>query len=151
MHSRFGRLCTSVLKKMKKLLLCLAFAILANQVYAVNFKVVATLPEGQDGGYGFIRVADTDHNGYNELIFSVHKGLGVFFIVDYNYSPYNQYVFAETLAYGGNYIPWSVGYLDNDSLTDIIIQGGSTADSFLIFESRAYNSYPDSIVWRGGD
>lgn len=134
---------------MKKLLLCLAFAILANQVYAVNFKVVATLPEGQDGDYGFIRAIDSNNSGNPELIFNVHKGLGVYFVAAYEYTPINNYSFAETLATGGDHIFWNAGYIDDDSLTDIIMQG-TTADSFLVYESRTYNIYPDSIVWGGG-
>jgi len=128
---------------MKKYLLILFVAFVVSQGFAFNFKTVATLPEGQDGYYGFIRVFDTNHNGLKELIFNSYRGLGNWYIIDYEYALNNQYSILDTIAfyYGDG---WTLGYIDNDSLADIIIQ---RRDTIIVFESPSYDSCPTKKVW----
>jgi hypothetical protein len=115
--------------------------------YSAQFKVISNINEGQDGGYGFVRIVDTNYNGKPELIFNTYKGIGNWYVIDYEYAETNQYFQLDTLSfyYGTS---WDVGNLDDDSLMDIVMQN-KKGDSIVVFESPSLDSCPTVKVWSG--
>jgi len=108
---------------------------------------------------------DCNHNGLNELIFRTGNRLEPNNPIRWTvleYRPYNQYVvvFADTAAPApyppgittGNFHPYDVGDIDNDSLTDLV---GRNLDiipdtEYAIVatqESPNYFYFPESLSW----
>ncbi len=126
---------------MKKLLI-LTFMI--ETVSGLNFKPVSYFDNGVPYSMGRVRAFDSNHDGFNELVFYGKHRLGEpFRTVFYKYSPWNRYVCADSFMGSIGILPWAIGYLDNDSLTDLV----TTACSLLVFESPDFYSYPKSKVW----
>ena len=71
---------------MRKLLYIYLVILFYGLAYSAQFKVISTINEGQDGGYGFIRAFDTNHNGSSELVFNSYRGLGNWYVIDYEYN-----------------------------------------------------------------
>lgn len=124
-----------------------------------HLKRIAFLPSGARGEW--VLCADTDHNGFNELIFL----MGSFTSPDrweiWEHRPMNQYelVFADTSRYPyppgihtGNLDPNDVGDIDRDSLTDLLgpnfeRANDSTYNVVTTQESPNILSYPRNLSW----
>lgn len=109
-----------------------------SHLWSISYKQIAYIPKGQFVCFGFIRAFETNHNELNEIIFTTNYNT-----LDYEYRAINKYVLANTLVYQW-YLFWDVGFLDYDSLCDIIVQG---AESIRVYESPDYNLYPTNYVW----
>ncbi|MEO0115712.1 MAG: hypothetical protein ABIK93_09620, partial [candidate division WOR-3 bacterium] len=123
---------------------------------ALRMKRVVYLPHGLD--YAYILCADTDHNDSNEIIFTTYPPTRWEI---WEYRPINQYqlVYADTGAYPyppgittGNFLPWDVGDIDQDSFTDLLgpnyeRANDSTYNVVTTQESPNYSSYSESLSW----
>ncbi|NPV14865.1 T9SS type A sorting domain-containing protein [candidate division WOR-3 bacterium] len=140
---------------MSKLISLLLFpSILLAQIGLWRIKRTVYLPYGLGGAY--ILCADTDHNGFNEIIFRTR-----FLWQIYEHFPFNNYqqVYADTGAYPyppgietGNFEPYDVGFLDQDGFTDLVGPNIRNANDSLynvvtIQESPDSSSYPESLSW----
>ncbi len=133
--------------KFKYTLICVIF-FLTGISAAINLKQIAYLPKGIYAGGGFVRVFDTNHNGLPEVILAYYNPPAQpDSLLFYEYRPVNKYEIVIALS-GNNYYSWDIGYIDNDNLTDIIVQG-PTNETLRVYESGDYNSYPESLVWIG--
>jgi len=108
---------------------------------ALNFRKVAEFPMGAMAikPFGF----DTDHDGNQNLILSpVYSYLPIYI---YEHIGYDHYVLEDTIIW--SYL-WDVGYLDTDSLIDMIGTIGEWPYRLYVYESPTYNSNPINIVWQ---
>ena len=122
----------------------------------------------QSGQYtksdGYTLCWDTDHDGSNELVFARVIGMYVSAWMVWEYRPMNLYelVYADTGAYPlppgittGNFRPYDVGDIDQDSLTDLVgpnddkpLNPDSTRYNVVTTqESPNYSFYPESLSW----
>ncbi|MEO0162469.1 MAG: VCBS repeat-containing protein [candidate division WOR-3 bacterium] len=114
------------------------FILIIGYSNGISFRKVAELP---DGGIEKALAFDTDHDGYQNLLYS-----GDSCVYIWEYSPYDYY-FLETTAK----LSWiyDIGYLDNDSLVDMT---GSLESIYpyplYVYESPTYYSNPTNIVWQ---
>jgi hypothetical protein len=142
-------------------ILCSFFSLLHAQL---RMKRVYFLQSGQYTESAGMPVCwDSDHNGFNEVIFRTGTISGSLRWEVWECHPYNHYelVFADTGAYPyppgittGNFRPNDVGDIDQDSLTDLV---GPNVDKHLnpdtvyyvvtTQESPNYTFYPESLSW----
>ena len=116
-----------------------------------------------DESYGKLICCDSDHDGLNEVIFAtgtIYPSNPLRWEV-WEYRSMNRYefVFADTGAYPyppgittGNFRPFDVGDIDNDSLTDLLgFNRDKTPESLYTViatqETPNYLSYPESLSW----
>jgi len=121
-------------------------------------KQIFYLPYGAKWAYVICK--DTDHNDSYEMIFSPDAPFNRWEI--WEHRPINQYqlVYADTGMYPpqriitGNFLPWDVGDIDGDSLTDLLgpnQDGPANPDTIYNVvttqESPNYLSPPESLSW----
>jgi len=94
---------------------------------------------------GLTKAYDTNHDSNLELIFYVNNSK--YFVADYEYASFNQYLFADTLKQGKWWLQWAFGDFNNNTYTDMLISGPSI-DTINIYESSSYNTYPKNYVTR---
>jgi hypothetical protein len=87
-------------------------------------------------GFGNMLMFDSNHNNIKELVYS---GTGFLYFIEISG---NEYEIVHTIE--GFYNPIAVGDIDNDRLADLVVQQGNFV---LVFESKDYLSFPDSVVW----
>ncbi|MEO0095053.1 MAG: T9SS type A sorting domain-containing protein [candidate division WOR-3 bacterium] len=113
---------------------------LMNIANSLNFRLVAVIPSDADVElFGF----DTDHDGKQNLIFCSAVVLPMQF---WEYIGFDRYILEDTAQ-------WSqlcdVGYLDSDSLVDMVGNRNAVAPwPLYVYESPTYNSNPTNIVWQ---
>lgn len=99
--------------------------------------IVAELPPVL---YGQIAFGDTDHDGWNEIVFYVNDDL-VFKYWIMEEQGNNTY----TLEYEGPpLVPYATGDLDGDGKSEII---GQRSYQIQVYESADASSYPTQLVW----
>jgi len=141
---------------MRKVVFILIFLSLVIKLYSYwRIKRLLFSPIGGTASYPI--VVDSDHNGYNEIIFSIYRCWQI-----WEYRPINQYylVYADTGGYPGNipgietgnFEPKDVGDIDQDGLVDLVGPNVENVnDSFFPLvttqESPDYHSYPESLSW----
>ncbi|MEO0118765.1 MAG: FG-GAP-like repeat-containing protein [candidate division WOR-3 bacterium] len=141
---------------MRKIIFILIFLSLVIKLYSYwRIKRILFSPIGGTASYPI--VVDSDHNGYNEIIFSIYRCWQI-----WEYRPINQYylVYADTGGYPGNipgietgnFEPKDVGDIDQDGLVDLVGPNVENVnDSFFSLvttqESPDYHSYPESLSW----
>ena len=124
-------------------------------------KRICFLQTGNHDELCYLVCYDSDHDGLNEIIIEkiVATYISAWMILEYQ--PINRYefVFADTGAYPyplgittGNFRPYDVGDIDQDSLTDLVgPNNDQTQDSMYNVvttqESPNYSSYPESLSW----
>jgi len=122
----------------------------------LRLKRIASLPFGADRAY--VLCYDTNHNDSNEIIFATYPP-NRWEIREYR--PWNQYqlVYADTGVYPyppgittGNFVPYDVGDIDQDSLTDLLgpnyeRANDTTYNVVTTQESPNYNFYPENLSW----
>jgi len=140
--------------------LCLFISFLQAQLM---MKRICFLQSGPDDELTNLICYDSNHNGLNELIFEKVLWTYVSAWIVWEYRPFNRYelVFADTGAYPyppgietGNFLPYDVGDIDQDSLTDLLgpnVEKLLNPDSIYYVvttqESPNYSSYPESLSW----
>jgi hypothetical protein len=119
---------------------------LAVQGQGLNFKRVSYLPQGIVWGYGYLQAGDWNRDGYQELAFLTAFG-SVYNMAFYGYRPYNRYVLLDSSVHRP--MPWAAGFLDNDSLYDVITQATDTNGNncISVFEQPDPFSLPTRLVW----
>jgi hypothetical protein len=133
--------------------------VLVSTVHALMMKRVCFL---QAGPYiaprSYPICVDSDHNGLNEIIFFTQFPTRWEI---WEYRPMNQYqlVYADTGVYPyppgiepGNFSPYDVGDIDQDSLVDLLgpnyeRANDTTYNVVTTQESPAINSYPENLSW----
>jgi len=118
--------------------------------WAVSFKQVARIPVGLCAGGGRVKGMDANHNGQNDLIFgaSFYRRGYVAFV---EHAGWNQYALTDSIVPIDRDFSWDIGYLDNDSLVDVITQHydpDSITRNIAVFEAPDRDSYPTRRVWR---
>jgi hypothetical protein len=117
------------------------------QASALSFKQVGYIPFGVSSIYGYIKGLDTNHDGFQDLVFTakivpMQNG----HIVFYGYRPFNRYVFEDSV--GPTSLFWDIGDLDGDSLMDVVAQGTDTYPTTVrVFEPSNYWTFPKIKVW----
>jgi len=114
-------------------------------VHGLSFKQVAYIPSGITWSEGYIRGMDVNNDGLEDLMFRTYMG-GWQGTVFWGYRPYNRYVFEDSAEWA--YF-WDVGYLDSDSLMDIITQYATAPNDVYIrvYEQPARGFFPRVPVW----
>ena len=87
-------------------------------------------------GFGNMLMFDCNHNNKKELIYARS---GVLYFLEVSGKEYKI-----VYQLNGFYNPIAVGDIDNDKLTDLVVQEGN---SVKVFENKSYFSFPDSVVW----
>ncbi|MEO0127455.1 MAG: hypothetical protein ABIL44_06885, partial [candidate division WOR-3 bacterium] len=104
----------------------------------ISFREVTKIP-----GCGFLMPAlcyDTDHDGYQNLFFGSRKA---YF---WEHIGFDRYFLEDSTLTSELY---DVGYLDADSLVDIVgNENGLWPYPLYVYESSTYNSNPTNIVWQ---
>ena len=138
---------------MNRILLLIALTSLA-QAQMINLRKIAYLSRGACGSYTRVKVFDANHNGKNDVIFQgtwSEEGIGaVGRVLFYENTALDKYDLRDSIYVCTCPSFYDIGYLDNDSLTDAVVQcnlGGVTSYA-VVFESRDYYSYPTQIVWQ---
>ncbi len=126
-----------------------------------RIKRIVLLPSGlYTGSDGIPICCDSDHDGLNEIIFSTAIPTR-WEIWEHHPYIFNQYqlVYADTGAYPyppgittGNFRPFDVGDIDNDSLIDLLGPNYERANDTTFYiittqESPKYHSYPENLSW----
>ncbi len=118
-----------------------------------NFKQTGYITKGIAGSWGFIRCLDANRDNNDDLIFSAVTR-DSFSTLFYSYRQWDRYSLVDSLQWHKNRrgISWDVGYLDNDSLYDMVVKrtDPDTAPYYLIeiYEARTDTSFPKKLVWR---
>ncbi len=135
-----------------KRLSCLLIVLgaIASSALGLNFRQVAYIPLGNVWSYGYIKGADINHDGFEDLVFStVMAPSDSIRIVFYGFRPFNRYVFQDSIRIPSLF--WDIGDLDGDSLIDLVTQRGDSAGVGKIFvqiyEPTNYWSFPKVPVW----
>ena len=130
----------------KTFLLSLFILALVGEVGAISFRQIAYIPKGMTWGYGYIRGADMNHDGFQDLAFSATVQPLTGGILYYGYRPFNRYVSEDSFPRA---VFWDVGYLDQDSLLDIAAQAwdSSNITYVRVYESASRDSFPMQLVW----
>ncbi len=88
-------------------------------------------------GFGNMLMFDCNHNNKKEFIYA---RTGVLYFIEVSGK---EYKIVHQL--NGFYNPIAVGDIDNDELTDLVVQEGNFVK---VFENKNYFSFPDSAVWK---
>jgi len=125
--------------------LCLVLG-LTLPLRSLSFKQVGYFPLGINDGRGYIKGADINHDGFQDLAFTTQfLPMDSFRIAYYGYRPYNRYVFEDSSRQRSLF--WDLGDLDGDSLIDVVAQGDTYPTSIRVFEPCNYWSFPKIRVW----
>ncbi|MCK5561904.1 MAG: hypothetical protein KAJ51_14995, partial [Thermoplasmata archaeon] len=137
---------TIVLKKKvnMKFLIIILIINLYTLTYGISFRKVTEIPSGADERtFGF----DTDQDGKQNLVFgSPGNGSLDFGMHFWEHIGFDRYFLEDTARWSQLY---DVGYLDNDSLVDMV--GNRNAIDpwpLYVYESPTQNSNPTNIVWQ---
>jgi hypothetical protein len=122
--------------------LILNIGFLLGSAYGLNFKQVAYIPSGMMWNGGCIKGYDFNHDGYQNLAFSIGSPP---IIVYYGYRSFNRYVFEDSV--GPSSFFWDVGDMDGDSLIDVLAAGNTNPLTYRVFEPTNYLSFPKNRVW----
>lgn len=112
--------------------------ILLFNLLSAIFKQVAYFPHGN-----MVRppcAFDANHDGIPEIYISSYPDPGT---MVYQHIGNNQYIGTQLF----NINVAAIGNGDNDSLSDAYSQTAPYGRAIGVWESRNYNSYPDSLVW----
>ena len=112
----------------------------------IRFRQVATIP---DLAWERVLVFDTDHDGRPNLIFDTNpSNPGI--ITIWEYCDYDRYRFEDSVLSPIQYAPaiYDVGYLDADSLVDMVGSHNGWPYPLYVFESPDYHSNPTNVVWQ---
>lgn len=129
---------------MKRALLLLCGTVLLYSIsICADFKELKYIDKN---AYGSIAVADANHDGLNEM----------YFLYGHEFSPWpwsiwknlgnNNYQY-ETMGYPDSSSPWVAGYLDDDTLLDIVGIKFYPTYSMGVWEAPSYGSYVTNLVW----
>jgi hypothetical protein len=133
---------------MKRLLwLMIVVGAFAPTVLGLNFKQIGYIPSGIVWSYGYIKGADINHDGFQDLLFTTVITPGDSLrVVFYGYRPYNRYVFEDSMRTPGLF--WDIGDLDGDSLVDMVVQRDSFPTSGVgVYEPKDYWAFPKNETW----
>ncbi len=128
---------------MKIYLISFLVILFYSRLFAINFRRCAFIPHGAP--MQEVVCFDSDHDNHMNIIFVTLFSTSRYQVDFWEYSQVDQYFLDDSLPNRG--VPSDVGYLDNDSLTDMII---SNSDSIWVSESPNLNSHPTRVVWRWG-
>ena len=127
------------------LILCLVIGF-ALQGHALNFKQIAYIPYGIIWGGGYMKALDFNRDGYQDLV--LRPALGTAYNMSFwGYRPYNRYILEDSSVHSSE--PWDAGFLDNDSLYDVVSAGIDTNgyNCINVYEQPDPNSLPTRLVW----
>ncbi len=120
--------------------------------WAVNFKQVARIPVGLAYSLGRVKALDANHNGRNNLIFGARYEMPArLYVAFWEHQSSNHYTLVDSITPIDRDYSWDIGYLDNDSLVDVITQHydpDSITRNIAVFEAPDRDSYPTRRVWR---
>jgi hypothetical protein len=106
--------------------------------HGIGFRRVVEIP-----GAGVLQGAkcfDPDHDGRQNLVYGAEKA---YF---WEHVGFDRYVLEDSALTSEIY---GIGYLDNDSLTDMVgNENGLWPYPLYVYESPAYDSNPTNIVWQ---
>jgi len=128
--------------------LCLLVSIIGvvSLTSGLNFKQVSYIPSGVIWNSGYIKGWDANNDGYQDLIFRTYLGSQWQGTVFWGYRPFNRYVFQDSTRWP---LFWDIGYLDSDSLLDMLTQYGETlgVTYIRVYESFNRNEFPKQPTW----
>lgn len=105
---------------------------------AINFRRVAEFPNGHSWrALGF----DTDQDGRQNIVFSAYQGPLQF----WEHVGYDKYILEDTVR--PKVKLYDIGYLDADSLLDMVGNRNGWPYPLYVYESPTPYSNPTSIVW----
>ncbi|MCK4352047.1 T9SS type A sorting domain-containing protein [candidate division WOR-3 bacterium] len=109
-----------------------------------EFKEVFYIPDGNIQPSFPLLWFDTNHNLKNELIM---LNTGAYTNI-YENTNDNEYYKVCSLPY--RFCPCAVGYIDEDSLTDLIVAKyfEPVGGTLFVFESPSFNSFPTQPIWK---
>lgn len=87
-----------------------------------------------------IAIGDTDHDGYNEIVYVSSGGGNLFYRIIEEHGG-NEYTHEYT---GDQLHPMAIADLDADGKTDLI---GQTGGRVRVYESTSATAYPTQLVW----
>ncbi len=113
-------------------------------LWSINFRQTAFIPYGVC--FSRVPCLDSDHDGRDNIILkTVSSGLPQ--VQYWEYRPFDWLNLEDSIIRQGGGLE-TAGWIDNDSLTDMII---GTWDTLRVFESPTINSHPTRVVWRWGE
>ncbi len=119
------------------------FWLFIKMTYSLSFRLVAIMPSSADPPQ--ILCFDTDHDGKQNLVFCSP----VTSIEFWEHIGFDRYILediADTALWSELY---DVGYLDSDSLVDVIgNRGGYWPYPLYVYESPDFYSNPVNVVWQ---
>ncbi len=126
---------------MKKLYILILFVI--GLLNGISFRKVTEIPSGADErAFGF----DTDQDGKQNLVFGSPAGAIDFGMHFWEHIGFDRYFLEDTTVWS---VLYDVGYLDNDSLVDMVGNRNAIGPYPLyVYESPTQNSNPTDIVWQ---
>ena len=118
--------------------ICALFIYLTALASGINFRKVTEFPDG-DGrrAFGF----DTDQDGRQNVVMRARLGPIQF----WEHVGYDKYVLEDTAI--PNVALYDIGFLDADSLVDMVGVKKSGRWPLYVYESSSQHSHPTSIVW----
>jgi hypothetical protein len=120
------------------IIILMIFLFMISLGFPITFRRIAAFPSADFyRAFGF----DTDQDGRQNLVFSVYPRPIQF----WEHIGYDRYVLEDTTKWS---VLYDVGFLDADSLVDMVgsICGGN--DPLYIYESPFQNTHPTDIVWQ---
>ncbi len=143
---------------MRAILVLLTASVAVVSASLMSVKRVGTLPMSPSRDFLRLVLGDADHDGLGEVC---HYGYDPECFEMLEYRSVNRYavVLSDTGHYPwpesiilGNFQPSDVGDVDRDGRTDIVGQAGYDSAGSMrvvlaVFESRDFQSYPDSLAW----
>jgi len=127
---------------MRIISICTLLICLIAFVSGISFRKVTEIPSAASSrAFGF----DTDQDGRQNLAFGgrIQQSVQIHF---WEHIGYDRYILEDTA------LPWSsifdVGYLDADSLVDMVGNQCGGWDPLYVYESPTQYSNPTNVVWR---
>ncbi len=135
------------MSKMRRLFIacsCLLLAVIGESL-GLNFKKVATIQGGSFSG-GYIKGSDFNRDGYQDFLCSGDRNSNLKMPI-FSCRPYNRYCLEDTTVTCS--LPWDVGFLDNDTLYDLVCQTVDSTDTAYIrvYEQPTPGTLPTILVW----
>jgi hypothetical protein len=127
----------------------IGLCLLPLQASGLSFRQVAYIPNGIVWGFGYMKGGDWNRDGYQDLLLLPSLG-GTYNMTYYGYRPYNRYVLEDSSVHRA--MPWDAGFLDGDSLYDVVTQTPvpdsiSTKWYINVYEQPDPYSLPTRLVW----
>ncbi len=117
-------------------------AVMISLSHSITFRRVTEFSIGSiERAFGF----DTDQDGRQNLIYEAYTGPGP--IEFWEHVGYDKYVLEDTAS--TTIEIYDIGFLDADSLVDMVGSQCGGTHPLYVYESPSLNSHPTNVVWVG--